>query len=94
MLTPPVLMDSLNRLLSSDYRGPEDRLDAIRRLVTPLMQTMVLAESYCPVGTKASMEMKQTLELLTHHRLCGETHPKEQYDENVTAEGIRVGPAK
>jgi len=69
MLTSPVILDSLNRIITSDYRGSADKTDALKQIIAPLVETMLLAETYAPIGTKASMEVKATLKLLTHHGL-------------------------
>lgn len=69
MLTSPVILDSLNRIITSDYRGSADKTDALKQIIAPLIETLRLSGTFCPKGTKANMDIEDTIKLLSHHGL-------------------------
>lgn len=50
------LQGYLDRLLTTDYKGSEDKLDALKCLLTPLMEALVQCEAKCWAGTPESQE--------------------------------------
>jgi hypothetical protein len=83
VIARPNVTDCLNRLLTSDFRGAADKMDALQTLMAPVVEALLMCEIRCDVRSPESDNAKRLLNLLGDYGLTAKVRDHEEFEKEL-----------
>ena len=73
----------LKRLITPDYKGCVDKTEALKQLISPLLEVLILCEVNCWAGSPESQEVSELLKKYGEFDLTGYVRNHEEVEKEL-----------